>query len=136
MRPLILCFLGCLVLLAAACESPKSMRAKVRDDSSDRVSLGTVQREIRLGMPGGDVVRALGSPNIVTSDGEGGEVWVYDKVTTEKVTVRSDGGVWLIFPWVLDRGSATSTSQRTLTVIVKFDAENRVKDFSYRQSSF
>ena len=31
---------------------------------------------------------------------------------------------------------ARSTSQRTLTVIVKFDERNLVRDFAYRSSSF
>jgi hypothetical protein len=31
---------------------------------------------------------------------------------------------------------AASTSQRTLTVIIKFDESSRVRDFAYRSSSF
>ena len=35
-------------------------------------------------------------------------------------------------PWL----RARSTSQRTLTIIIKFDDKNRVRDFAYRSSSF
>jgi hypothetical protein len=31
---------------------------------------------------------------------------------------------------------ASSSSQRTLTVIIKFTEDHRVRDFAYRQSSF
>ena len=31
---------------------------------------------------------------------------------------------------------AHSTTQRTLTIVVKFDAAHRVRDIAYRQSSF
>jgi hypothetical protein len=31
---------------------------------------------------------------------------------------------------------ARSTTQRTLTIVVKFDAAHRVRDIAYRQSSF
>jgi hypothetical protein len=34
------------------------------------------------------------------------------------------------------RTGAVSTSTRTLTIIIRFDEAQRVRDFSYRSSSF
>ena len=34
------------------------------------------------------------------------------------------------------RSGATSTSQRTLTVVIKFDEDKLVRDFSYHTSRF
>jgi hypothetical protein len=31
---------------------------------------------------------------------------------------------------------ASSSTQRTLTIVIKFDEGNKVRDFAYRQSSF
>ncbi|MDR3358633.1 MAG: hypothetical protein LBN96_07260 [Desulfovibrio sp.] len=144
-----LAFACCLCL--AGC-SAQHHRDAVRDDSGDRISVGTVQREIRTGMSGAEVVAALGSPNMVTTDGQRRETWVYDKIATERVYSKSSAGggagiggggagdagvgvLGLVFGGSSSAG-ASSASQRTLTIIIKFDEQSRVRDFSYRQSSF
>ena len=100
------------------------------------LTLGTVQQEIRVGMSGGDVAEALGSPNIVSTDEQGREVWIYDRFATEVVYSESQGGVWLLLGAVSGSSGAASRSQRTLTVVVKFDENKRVRDFAYHQSRF
>ena len=120
----------------------------VRDDTKDRISVANVQREIKVGMSGADVVAVLGSPNMVTTDSERREIWVYDKVATERVYSTSEGGLGLLLGGIgsamLGAGSgsahqssgASSTAQQTLTIIIKFNSDNTVRDYSYRQSSF
>lgn len=133
-------------LVLAGCISAPQHRAAVQGDA-ERLTVGKVQREIKVGMPGAEVLRVLGTPNIVTTDAERREVWVYDPVATETVYSESRGGVAAL---ILETGGAVfggaggasaaagarSTTQRTLTVIVKFDGESRVRDFSYRASQF
>ena len=41
-----------------------------------------------------------------------------------------------ISPSFSKSAGASSTTQRTLTIIIKFDEENKVRDFAYRQSTF
>jgi outer membrane protein assembly factor BamE (lipoprotein component of BamABCDE complex) len=101
-------------------------------DANDRLTAGTVQREIRIGMTSADVVSVLGSPNVVTTDEQRREVWVYDKMSSSVTT--SSSGVWLLV--VGSSSSNYSSSQRTLTIIVKFDNNAKVRDFAYRTSSF
>ncbi len=60
----------------------------------DRLTVGTVQRDIRKGMSGAEVAEVLGSPNVVTSEEGGREVWIYDKFATD--VVASESG-WAIF---------------------------------------
>jgi outer membrane protein assembly factor BamE (lipoprotein component of BamABCDE complex) len=102
----------------------------------DRLSVGTVQREIRQGMSGADVVAVLGSPNMVTSDGQRRETWVYDRIST--LSVASQGGVGgtLILIGGSQSSGARATQQRTLTIIIRFDEAARVREFSYRSTSF
>jgi outer membrane protein assembly factor BamE (lipoprotein component of BamABCDE complex) len=119
-------------------------RAEVQDDGIDRVSVGAVQREIRVGMTSAAVAEILGAPNIVSTDAERREVWIWDKVSNEVSYSRSSG----VIAGLLIGGSgggagggsksagASRSSQRTLTVIVKFDDAGFVRDFSYRTSSF
>ena len=114
-------------------------RSEVSADDADRVTVGTVQKEITIGMSAAQVAEVLGSPNIVTTDEERRETWVYDKISTEVAYSKSGGTIiGLIFGGSgggLGAGSvssgATSTSQRTLTVVIKFDEEDKVRDFSY-----
>src|SRR3989337_1314998 len=53
------------------------------------MTVGVVQKEIRVGMSQADVAEALGSPNIVTKDSVGDETWIYDKIATEASYSRS-----------------------------------------------
>jgi outer membrane protein assembly factor BamE (lipoprotein component of BamABCDE complex) len=111
---------------------------------ADKLTVGTVQREIHVGMSGARVAEVLGSPNIVTTDEKGREVWVYDRISTE--TVHSSSTALIL--GILTGGSggggglagqsagARSTTQKSLTVIVKFDEQKKVRDFAYRSSSF
>lgn len=113
-------------------------------DDADQVTVGTVQKEIRIGMSAADVAAVLGSPNIVTTDDQRQETWIYDKISSEVTYSRSSGTiVGLIFGSSgggagggTTSAGATKTSQRTLTVIIKFDGNNMVRDFSYHSSRF
>ena len=124
------------VLALTGCMSAQEHAADVQQNDADRLTVGTVQREIRVGMSGAEVIAALGSPNVVTTDEERREVWVYDKIATDKARSTSSGGAWILVLWVNSSASASSTSQRTLTVIVKFDQSGKVRDFAYHTSRF
>ena len=105
-----------------------------------------------MGMTSADVIEALGSPNIVSTDEKRREVWVYDKIATEHAYSTSSGGVSALIlagfvggssaggggiaPGYSQSSGASSTTQRTLTIIIKFDEGNKVRDFAYRQSTF
>ena len=109
----------------------------------ENLTVGTVQREIHVGMSGADVAQVMGSPNIVTTDEDRNETWVYDKFSTQSVSNESSGGV-AILRFISDvgpiaasgRSRSQSTSQRTLTVVVRFDENDRVEDFAYHTSRF
>ena len=124
--------------LCAGCQSASYHSAQVQKDSekSDRLTVGKVQREIKVGMSSADVVGILGSPNIVTTDDKRRESWVYDKIATNASYSKSEGGIFLLLGGVSGASGASSTSQKTLTVIIKFDEAQKVRDFSYHSSSF
>ncbi len=141
-----------LFLPLVACASAQDHRAAVSNQDKERLTVAAAQREIRNGMTSAEVVEVLGSPNMVTTDEKRRESWVYDKVATEKVYSTSSGGLGLIFGGAGATGGAgllgglgggmssgagaSSTTQRTLTIIVKFDEAGRVRDYAYRSSSF
>lgn len=105
-------------------------------ENGDRVTVGKVQKGIKIGMSNADVVAVLGSPNIVTTDDLRRESWVYDKIATTASYSRSEGGVFLLLGGVGGGSGAATTSQRTLTIVIKFDENQKVRDFAYHSSSF
>ena len=146
---------GLAALLAlSACQSAEDHTRSVEAANADanRLTAGTVQREIRIGMSGGEVASVLGSPNIVTTDENRREVWVYDRISTTRAYSTSTGGVGALvligaisgnaLAGGLGGGSysesagASATTQKTLTVVIKFDEQDLVRDFAYHTSTF
>ena len=145
--------LSFVVLLLSGCMSPYQHSAAVREgQDADRLTVGTVQREVRVGMSGAEVAQVLGSPNIVTTDEERREVWIYDRIATDTVYSTSSGGVaalvlggaligdglagGAVAPYYSSSAGAVSKSQRSLTIVIKFDDDKRVRDFAYHSSTF
>ncbi len=52
-------------------------------DEADRITVGTVQKEVHIGMSAATVASVLGSPNIVTTDNQRQETCIYDKISYE-----------------------------------------------------
>ena len=90
----------------------------------------------------------MGSPNIVTTDRDGSETWIYDKVAVEARSKSVSGGVGggiMAYPGATVFGggggvsgskSEYASTEKTLTVVIKFDKQNRVSDVSYHASKF
>ena len=132
-----------LLLFLSHCE--KEVRQS--PDNINKLTLGKVQQTLKKGMSQGEIIVALGSPNMVTSDANGLETWVYDKLSTEvnsnsqkksfnllggvigsKIGVGATGGS-------SSKNSNTSSSQKTLTVVLKF-IEKKLETYTYNASSF
>ena len=125
-----------------------------------KLTLGVVQSTVREGVDQATVATALGSPNIVTTDAAGNETWIYDKISTEtshsgsnraqNFGVGGGAGAGGLAGAVLalggagagysrganDTTGASAQTQRTLTVVIKFDANKLVSKVSYNQSAF
>ena len=133
-NPLFIAILSASILVG--CATAGEHRKNVQDDTGDKVTVGTVQKEIKQGMSGAEVAAALGSPNIVSTDEKRREVWIYDKIATDRVVSNSGVAGGLILFVGASQSGAASTSQRTLTVIIKFDEQKMVRDFAYHTSRF
>ena len=132
-----------LLLFLSHCE--KEVRHS--PDNINKLTLGKVQQTLKKGMSQGEIIVALGSPNMVTSDANGLETWVYDKLSTEvnsnsqkksfnllggvigsKIGVGATGGS-------SSKNSNTTSSQKTLTVVMKFIGK-KLETYTYNASSF
>ena len=128
-----------ILLLAVAvggCTTAAEHQQQLGSTAEREMTVGVVQREIRAGLSQDQVAEALGSPNIVTRDAAGNETWIYDKIASEASYSNSSAyGTILILGGGRAAG-ASATTQRTLTVVIKFDADRLVDTFSYHASKF
>lgn len=122
----------CLMVLAGA-TGCGGTQAEIKED---RLTVGKVQGEIKVGLSAAEVAQILGSPNIVTTDDKRREVWIYDKVSTDRVDTSSSSFGTLIILGGSSADSSSSTRQRTLTIIIKYDEEKKVRDFAYNYTQF
>lgn len=120
-------------ILFVGCLNPRDVHESVRGDDKSTISVGVAQKNIKVGMSSAAVAEVLGSPNIVSTDEEGRQVWIYDRVTTSVRATTASGPLTLI---VGGAAGASERSQSTLTIIVKFDKAEKVRDLAYHTSKF
>ncbi len=109
---------------------------KQAEIKEDRLTVGRVQGEVKVGMSAAQVAELLGSPNIVTTDDKRREVWIYDKVSTDRVDTASSSYAGLIILGTNSSDRSSSQRQRTLTIIIKYDEDKKVRDFAYNSTQF
>ena len=126
------------------------------------LTVGLVQKQIKPGVSQAEVATALGSPNIVTSDNQNHETWIYDKVASEASFSQDSGSVFSSLSGTGNFGAggfpsgatpngsvradaggnysksagAASMTQRTLTVVIKFTSTNTVESVAYNSTKF
>ncbi len=120
-------------LFLVGCLNPQDVHNSVNSDDKATISVANAQRSVKVGMTGAAVAEALGSPNILSTDEEGREVWIYDRVTSSVRSTAANGPLTL---FVGGSAAAAERSQRTLTIIVKYDKLGKVRDLAYHTSKF
>ena len=125
---------GALLCVSIGCAQKQHFK-NLHSAEGRKMTAGIVQREIYQGMDQGAVAQALGSPNIVSKDKEGRETWIYDKISSEVSYSTGSRGIAALIIGGQSSGAAAST-QKTLTVVIKFNDQQIVDSFSYHSSSF
>ncbi len=111
-------------------------------DAADKnLTLGLVQQSIKEGVSSITVLETLGSPNIVkTAPDSNNEIWIYDKISHSKsesaLGLLLGGGGNGIGGGAGASASSSVSSSKALTVIIKFDDQDKIKNVSYFRSSF
>jgi len=121
------------VLKAGKVSKSKEIASPVQEQE---LTLGVVQKDIRIGTSQDEVAIVLGSPNIVTRDSDGKDTWIYDKVSS--ISSYDDKGFYasiILVGYNKNRGNVQNV-QKTLTVVIKFDKNNKVESFTYHMSKF
>ncbi len=110
---------------------------RISDTDKNPFTHGNVQLTLKNGVTTqADILEKFGAPNVATVNGSGEEVWTYQKHAT--VSRSSEVGAYatIILAGVGGRTSGFEQSSRTMTLIIKFDAEKKVSDFKSMSSSF
>lgn len=119
------------VLTLSGCGGAKYNELHTNQSSGKNMTLGVIQKNVKVGMSQAEVAASIGSPNIVTRDGDGSETWIYDKIATEQSYSQSSGAIF----GSKSKGYA-ATSSRTMTVVIKYDEESKVSGMNYHSSQF
>lgn len=130
-----------------------AQHAQQLGSANDRaLTLGLVQKNVKVGISQADVATALGSPNIVTGDNQQRETWIYDKVASEASFSQDNGDIaadlagdglagdahisgHAMGSYSKSAGAASIT-QRTLTVVIKFNPDHTVESVAYNSTRF
>jgi hypothetical protein len=149
---------------AAGCGSPDRAVPASADavptqspNTASRLSYGTITSTVKKNQTTQlDLLDLFGGPNISSTDADGLETWVYERSASQTDSAASSdarnlnaffGGGGNIGGATIGGGVAggsrstddrarTSTSVRNLTVIIKFNPDKTVRDYSVRQSTF
>jgi len=114
--------------------------------SAHRTNLtpGAAKRHIQPGLTTqAEVIEVFGSPNILTKGG-GGEVWVYDKVSSRQTDsafgiagLGAGGGDSAVGALGSGAGRRSRTrSETTVMLIIYFDDKDVVTDYKITQAKF
>ena len=110
--------------------------ATVRESQTtekSNLTVGVVKSEIIKGeTTQAEILELFGSPNIVTKNRSDDEVWNYNRMSFENVS-GSDGG--FIILWSGSRAISSSTT-KSFDLIITFDENDVVKDYSVIAASF
>jgi hypothetical protein len=125
------------LMLAAGCVNQQPVGQPMANSNltAGQVSL-TLKKNVTTQA---EVVETFGAPNIVTANGDGEEIWTYQKNATVSSGSSSSGYATIILAGTSSSNSGFEQSSRTMTLIIKFKEVKGVKvvsDFSSRSSSF
>jgi len=120
------------ILLVGCASQTQTPLLQSRQVETEKITLGSVQSRLHEGSSSAEVIAALGSPNIVATNPDKTETWVYDKMFTE--TEISASGISL--PFSSSVSGAKARSSRTLIVTIKYNKAKTVESIQYRQTSY
>jgi outer membrane protein assembly factor BamE (lipoprotein component of BamABCDE complex) len=111
------------------------------NSEANRLTLGTVQKTVYEGANQTEIMEALGAPNIITNNSSGREVWTYDRISREAQASSSVVVTWWNpISWLAGiasgSSSRSSTTSKSITVLITFDDNKRVADFKYQRLEF
>ena len=121
-----------ILLLTGCVTAPEPLTKK-----NSELTQGMVQMNLEVGKTTkAEVVETFGAPNITTRDGDGNEVWTYQRQAQVNQSSSNYGFIFVIIAGKSSSASGFESSSRMMTLIIKFDNKDIVADFKSRESNF
>ncbi|MSR09715.1 MAG: hypothetical protein EXR82_09400 [Gammaproteobacteria bacterium] len=121
-------------VLLSGCFVPQPQPVTTRNSE---LTHGNVQLNVKVGeTTQTQVLETFGAPNITSIDGSGQEVWTYQRQATVSQSTSGKNYWTIILAGGSTEASGFEQTQRTMTLIIKFDASKIVSDFKSRSSNF
>ncbi len=108
---------------------------------SNKLTLGMVQSTVVKGANQSEITKVLGAPNIISKDKNGNETWTYDRISRES-QAKSASFFSILNPisWFTGAGTASrsssSTSSKSLTVVITFDDNKNVLEYAHQSLAY
>jgi outer membrane protein assembly factor BamE (lipoprotein component of BamABCDE complex) len=119
---------------AAACVQTPNQPVTTRNSE---LTHGNVQLNLKVGQTSqAQVLEAFGAPNVTTIDGSGQEVWMYQRHATVSQNSSSSNYWTVVLFGGSNKAAGFEESQRTMTLLIKFDDKKVISDFRSRSSEF
>jgi len=123
--------LSCLTSLYG-CMAPMPVTTR-----NSALTQGNVEMKLEVGVTTKTrVLEAFGAPNITSVDSTGQEVWTYQRAATVSQSSSSSGYWTILLAGGGTQAAGFEQTQRTITLIIKFNAKGIVSDFRSRSSEF
>lgn len=116
-----------LITLMPGCSSSDNPKQKSNLTFSN-VKKGIVKKKTTQA----EIIHMLGSPNLTTRNQKGGEVWTYSRQSTDS----ESGGNFFSLLLVGSNKAFSSSSSSTFDLIITFNSQDIVEDYSVVQSQF
>jgi outer membrane protein assembly factor BamE (lipoprotein component of BamABCDE complex) len=104
--------------------------------TNEKLTVAKAQSSLKKGMNSSEVLEIMGSPNIISTDRIGNEVWVYDKMSSQSSTEHVSLGIGFIPGIIMGSTKSNISSQSTLTIIIKYNSYKEIEKISYHTSRF
>jgi len=104
---------------------------------NSQLTQGNVQMNLETGVTTkADVLESFGAPNVTTRDGQGQEVWSYQRQAQVSQSSSKSGYWTVILAGGRSDAAGFESTSRMITLIIKFDSNDVVADFNSRTSNF
>lgn len=122
----------CAVILSGCVSAPEPL-----SNRNSPLTQGNVQMNVQPGVTTkAQILETFGSPNVTTRDGQGQEVWTYQRQAQVSQQSSQEGYWTVLFAGKSKTASGFESSSRMMTLIIKFDSNDVVSDFNSRASNF
>ena len=122
------------ILLHGCAQTSNVPLLEEKSKEIDRISIASAQT-LKVGDSTTEIIKILGTPNIITKNKDGNESWVYDRVSDQYEFVQSDSKGSYVFSNPT-RTIKSASAKKTFIVVIDFDKNSLISAISYRFTQF